>query len=364
MVVHFVKRVKTISGGLEQGGDNFLLLRFIAAAAVIYGHAPAITGGSGPPDIFVWLNWGEYSGSIAVDLFFVISGFLITGSFLRRQHVADFVWARFIRIMPAYSVCLLLSAFLLGPLFTSHSLEEYFANPEPYAYVSKNLPLKMDMAWDLPGVFAGNPKRTTINGSIWTLPAEVRMYAWAALLGLVGVITTRWLFNAVIVGLFIFGLLYPNDIPLVPMSEYVRLAGLFATGAFCYINRSRIPIHGGLLLATCGIAYLCRSTRIYPYLFAGCEAQFVFWFTYNISWRCFNRFGDYSYGIYLWGFPAQQMVAAIAGNLPSLLNALCGFVVALFLAAASWHAVEKPALGLKSAPSALMRWLRRELASR
>ena len=359
-----VMRVKKISDGLNQGGDNFLLLRFVAAAMVIYGHAPAITGGGGPPDLFVWLGWGEYSGAIAVDLFFVISGFLVTGSFLRRRHVADFAWARLIRIIPAYAACLIFCAFVVGPLFTANPLGEYFSNPESWAYVTKNLHLNQEMAWDLPGVFTGNPKRSTINGSIWTLPAEVRMYTWAALLGLVGVISRRWLFNIVIVGLFIYGFFYPNDILFVPLSEYVRLAGLFAVGAFCYVNRSWVPVHGALLLAAAGLSYLCRSTTIYPFLFACCEALFVFWFAYNVRWRGFHRLGDYSYGIYLWGFPAQQMIAAIAGSLPFVLNALAGFCVALLLAIASWHAIEKPALKLKGAPSALANRIGREWARR
>jgi peptidoglycan/LPS O-acetylase OafA/YrhL len=84
--------------------DNFLMLRFIAAALVIYGHAPAITGGGGPTDLFVWLNWGEYSGDIAVDLFFITSGFLVMGSWQRRSHVLDFVLARVVRIFPALAV--------------------------------------------------------------------------------------------------------------------------------------------------------------------------------------------------------------------------------------------------------------------
>ncbi|MEO8741754.1 MAG: acyltransferase [Lysobacteraceae bacterium] len=351
-------KTRTLSDGLEQGGDNFLLLRFIAAAMVIYGHAPAITGGSGPLDLFVWLNWGEYSGSIAVDMFFVISGFMITGSFLRRQHVVDFAWARFIRIMPAYATCMIVCAFAIGAAFTILPLSDYFTLREPYEYVWKNLRLTTDMVWDLPGVFSGNPQRTTINGAIWTLPAEVRMYTWVAFLGLIGVVSRRWLFNIAIVGLFVFGMLHPASIPLVPINDYVKLAALFATGAFCYVNRSWIPVHGGLLLAACGVAFVCRSTHVYPYLFGGCEALFVFWFAYNMRWHWFNRFGDYSYGIYLWGFPSQQMVAAFYPSFPFLLNALCGFVVALLLAIASWRFIEKPALRLKGAPSAFMRRLR------
>lgn len=351
-----VKSLKTIADALDQESDNFLLLRFIAASMVIYGHASAISGGYAPTDIFVSLGWGEYSGAIAVDLFFVISGFLVTGSYFRRQRIIDFAWARFIRIMPAFAACLILCALVLGPLFSTHSMSDYFSSSETYSYIWKNIRLNTDLAWDLPGTFAGNPKRTTINGSIWTLPAEVRMYVWVALFGLAGAIRRRWVFNIILVGIFVFSFFRPENIPLVPVESFVRLAALFGLGGFCYINRSWIPIHGVLLLAICAAAWLFRETMFYPALFAIAEVLFVFWFGYNTPWKGFNRFGDYSYGIYLWGFPIQQTVAALAPNLPSLVNALFGFFGALTLAIASWHAIEKPALRLKGVSTALSSW--------
>jgi peptidoglycan/LPS O-acetylase OafA/YrhL len=353
-----LKGIKTVEQALSQGGDNFLLLRFIAAALVIYGHAPAIAGGYAPMDIFVRMGWGKYSGAIAVDIFFIVSGFLVTGSFHRRQHLIDFIWARFIRIMPAYAACLLLSAFLIGPLFSTHSFKEYIFDHGAYTYVWENLQLKPGgLLWNLPGVFTDNPKRATINGSIWTLPAEVHMYVWVAVFGIVGAIRRRWLFNIALLGFFVFGFVWPGDIPKVLMGHYVQWAALFGIGGFCYINRSWIPIHGGLLLAASLTAWLLRSATIYPALFAICEMLFVFWFAYNIRWRGFNRFGDYSYGIYLWGYPMQQVVAALAPLLPALLNALFGFLGALSVAVMSWHALEKPALRLKGASRALTDWL-------
>jgi peptidoglycan/LPS O-acetylase OafA/YrhL len=123
-----------------------------------------------------------------------------------------------------------------------------------------------------------------------------------------------------------------------------------------------IPIHGGLFVSACCAAFLCRATLAYPYLLRGCEVLFVFWFACNRGWRGFNRFGDYSYGIYPWGFPSQQMVAALAPNLPFLLNSLCGFAIALLLAILSWKFIEKPALRLKAAPGAFMRNFRKEPA--
>jgi peptidoglycan/LPS O-acetylase OafA/YrhL len=173
------------------------------------------------------------------------------------------------------------------------------------------------------------------------------MYAWVGVLGLLGVVRRRWLFNTVLLGLFIFGAIRPTDLPLVTIDAFVRLAALFALGGFCYINRAWIPIHGGLLLTAVAVAYLARKTSLYTPLFWLCEVLFVFWFAYNAPIKGFNRFGDYSYGIYLWGYPMQQIIAALFPLLPSFSNALLGFIGALAAGIASWHLVEKPALRLK-----------------
>jgi peptidoglycan/LPS O-acetylase OafA/YrhL len=349
--------MKTLADGLAQQGDNFLLLRFIAASMVIYGHAPAITGHAEPVDLFIRMNWGTYSGAIAVDLFFIVSGFLVTGSFVRNPRLLDFAWARAIRILPAYIVCLLASAFVLGTAFTDMPLREYLQHPETLGYVVRNIKLDVLLQWQLPGVFTDNPKVDVVNGSIWTLPAEVRMYVLVAALGVIGALSWRALFNVAALSLFALGWLYPAQTPMSNPHEYLRLAALFVAGAFCYVNRDRVPNDGRLLLTLIGMAWLWRNTPGFAYLFAAAEVAFVFWFAYETRWRGFNRFGDYSYGIYLWGYPAQQMVAALAGATHNYANALAGFLIALVFAVVSWHLVEQPVLRLKKLPAkAQQRW--------
>ena len=347
------RRFFTLADGLAQPQDNFLLLRLLAAAAVIYGHSYAIVVNRGPPEVFTWMGWGVYSGTIAVDAFFLTSGFLVTGSFLRRRNVIEFAWARALRILPAYATCMIGCAFVLGALYTSLPLDRYLANPATSDYVLTNLRFDVIMRWHLPGVFTDNPRRDTINGAIWTLPAEVRMYLWVALVGALGILPRRAYCNILLAGLFVLGLIAPDYLLFMPFRGFVSLAGFFALGVFCYINRDIIPANGWLVLASATAAWLLRDTPLYPLAFGLAEAAFVFWFAYRTRWYGYNRCGDYSYGIYLWGYPAQQVVAHHLPTLAPLANAALSLPLATVLAIASWHLVEKPALKWKSVPRKL-----------
>ncbi|OOG62771.1 hypothetical protein B0E46_11095 [Rhodanobacter sp. B04] len=351
--LRILKSVKALDTGLRGKQDNFLLLRLLAAALVIYRHGGAVTGGSGFRDLLPWLGWGIDSGKLAVDMFFVVSGFMITGSYLRRKHLFDFLWARILRIFPAYLFCLVVSSFVLGAVYTNMPTSAYLKDPVVLNYVIQNIKLQTHMAWQLPGVFVDNPKLDTINGSIWTLPAEARMYLWAAALGLFGALSRRWLGSLVIAALLLLGIFLPNSAILMLPDIYLHIAAMFALGALCYLHRCIIPI-GWPCVAVLGVtAYLLRDTAVYPYAFGITLAQFCFSFAYCTPWHGYNRFGDYSYGLYIWGFPMQQVIAHHFPTLPPLANSLMAFPLALSLGILSWHAIEKPALKLKRVPAQL-----------
>ena len=170
----------------SQGRDNnFNLIRIIAALAVLVTHSFAVAIGSGDAEPFRG-SLGMTMGSIAVDVFFITSGFLVTSSLLNRQSTIEFVWARVLRIFPALLAMLLLTVFALGVFLTSLPISAYFSLPMTYIYLAKNATLLMGVAYNLPGVFDSNPYKSAVNGSLWTMPHEVRMYAiltivWIAL---------------------------------------------------------------------------------------------------------------------------------------------------------------------------------------
>lgn len=341
--------------------DNFLLLRLIAAALVIYGHAPAIAGG-GPPDLFLWLGWDVYSGLLGVAIFFFVSGYLVTGSWLRRRDALAFGWARLLRIVPGYAVCLALSALVIGAVTTRLTLADYYGDPDTWRYLGQNLKLRYGMAWTLPGVFATNPL-PTVNGSLWTLPIESRLYVWVGVIGLLGIAQRRWAFNALAIGLLLLGSIGFEHVPLLRVSpETDRLAGLFLLGALCQVNRDLVRVHGAVAIGLAALAWLAHDTSLYPWLFALALGAMVFWFAYRTRWTGYNRFGDYSYGLYLWGFPVQQLVQSAWPSLGALGNAAISLPLALGCGVLSWCAIERPALRLRGAPALLRQRIRRAAA--
>src|SRR5262249_40258257 len=154
--------------------DNFNLLRILAALAVLVSHAYPIALGPGTPEPLARVL-GINLGEVAVLMFFAISGYFIFQSFYNKRSIFEFVFARILRIYPALLAALVLSVFVLGPLFTNLTLVAYFSDPQTLLYIPRNLRL-WPMQYGLPGVFEdhGYP---AVNGSLWTLAFEVACYA-------------------------------------------------------------------------------------------------------------------------------------------------------------------------------------------
>ncbi len=337
---------RTLADAMTQGYDNFSLLRFLAAALVIFGHSWATA--KNPTGATDWIGQQTlvFSGTVAVNIFFWVSGFLITMSYIRRPKFIPFILARVLRIFPALIVCVLLSALVLGSLCTILPLSEYLHHPDVWRYIRGNSFLN-DVRWFLPGVFEGNNHKGVVNGSLWTLNGEIRMYLFVLLLGSFGLLANATRFGWALASLIVIALFVPS-IHLVQQPEFLGVGAFFAFGAFCYVHRAAVPVSGYLVLGLAFLTLCLRGQPGYFLMFSAFTAYATLWFSYGPRLPSLEKYGDYSYGLYLYGFPIQQLVAYLQPELGPLRSLCLSFPLTLAFAIASWHFVEKPMLRFKS----------------
>lgn len=333
---------------LDRRSDNFLALRIIAASMVVYGHAPAISAAVSQHDLF-WLATGTYSGDIALSIFFLISGFLVSASYARNQNVVRFLWARAVRLYPALAAHLMLMAFVVGLAVTVLSYGDYLGNPRVWSFVLQNLKLVNDQVWLLPGVFEVGHRSSVVNASLWTLPAEARMYLLLAGFGLLGLLRVSWIGCAAVLLLAATVMWMPRDsISMLLPEDWLWLAGYFALGVLAFLCRRVLYIRVEFVAASIVAFVVLREHEVGRHTFALALAISVFWLVYRTPrLRILERYGDPSYGIYLWGWPIQQVVYQLSPGAGTFLHVSLALLGALALGYLSWHAVEKHALKLK-----------------
>jgi len=341
--------LKTFAHYSETRDNNFNLVRFIAASLVIFSHSYPLTLGRGTPEPLSSFL-GMSAGHLAVNIFFVVSGFLISKSFCDRNHLLTFLYARCLRIFPALIVIVLFCVLIIGVLFTQLPLSDYFLSDKTYKYIIKNVTLVFfSLQYALPGVFSDTVYPLVVNGSLWTLPIEVRMYLLVALTGFIGVLHKKYLFNILVLlsALFYIYTFFSLEIS----TEALRLSGFFLVGTFCYINRKEIPLNGYILLGIITLAIIFRfwQTSFFGLFFCLLIVHATFWFSLVPAGfiRRFNEIGDFSYGLYIYAFPIQQVIATLYTDIQPLEMLTVSFFVTLLCAYLSWHWIEKPVLTFK-----------------
>ena len=340
-----------VLGDVCQGRNNNLnLIRMIAATAVLVSHAWPISSGIGTAEPLSALV-GVKLGTLAVYVFFAISGFLIARSFERQPTVRRWLAARALRLFPGLAVVLFLTVLVLGPLVTALPTAEYFTRPETLSYVPRNLSLAF-LQYGLPGVFGDQPYPEAINGSLWTLVHEVVCYGGVLVLGLLGALRRTGL---ALFGFAGFAAAYVLVmVVLGPDRVHPKLAALcelalpFVMGTALYVWRARVRLHPVLLLGLVLAAALSRETPLWmPALVAALTyGVFLLGFAPGGPLLLYNRLGDYSYGVYIYAFPAQQLMMHLFQPMGPLQNIAFALPVTLALAVLSWTWVEKPALSL------------------
>ncbi|GGC82975.1 acyltransferase family protein [Undibacterium terreum] len=344
-----------LSGFIQEKDNNFNLIRFIAASAVLLGHSFALLNRPEP----LGKTLGISIGSIAVDLFFITSGFLVAGSLLSKQSAMDYIWARILRIYPALIVMCLLVVFGLGIFFTSLPANAYLNRPATYAYLGRCMTLLGGVAYYLPGVFSDNPYKGAVNGSLWSMVYEIKMYILLLLFWLVCSIGHAKNGNRVkrtsllVVANTVFAYILTIARRLYGLEEdlFIHFDFMFFTGATYWVLRERILLSLNIFLAVIGtlLASVLISTQAFSVVYQLSIAYVLFYLAYVPAGfvRKYNALPDNSYGIYIYAFPVQQsLIALFPGISVSALTA-ASFGITLCFAYASCYLIEQPALKLK-----------------
>lgn len=344
---------------LESGANNLNALRLALAALVMFSHSFALSYGSEDSEPLKRLTRGqETCGTIAVNLFFLISGVLITASWFRSKSMSDFLLRRVLRIYPGFVVALTFSAVLtwvLCPGFWPNT-GNVLKWARDFLTDAAFLGMK-SLEW--PGTFARNPWAGYANGSLWTIPEEFKCYILVAVIGLFCLFKRRVLIlvsAGAVVALFARGLLRT---PVswghlqVNHGEHLvsRFYSYFLAGMLIWLFRDKIRFSPGLaVVSLAGLLVAARFTPAFSLLFLPAGSYLALYMGLSKPWR-FTRWTqktDISYGVYLYAWPVQQFVAMHPGLRSAIVNLLVSVPATAILAWLSWHFVEHKCLRMKS----------------
>lgn len=336
---------------IREGHDNFFTpLRLIFASLVVLGHAYAIGLRDASLEPSVLYN---YSFSyLAVNLFFIASGFLVTKSMVYRGDTPSFISARVLRIFPALIIHVLFVMIIIGPLATKAPLREFFSDPNWYLQPLKVLTF-FDTDMTMPRIFETNGEPF---GSVplWTLRYEV--IAYIATLGVfsLGLLRKKWMvllqFVLPSMGWIIGSKLGVFESLPATIENLFRFGIAYGLGASIYAYRDRLSF-SWLMLGTLAVAsYLLRETPVVEVLVNTLLAWMVFRIAYmrlpRFDWM--QRIPDLSYGIYIYHWCVLQMLFYWLPHLNVIELFALAFPPTVGLAALSWYIIEKPALRSKT----------------
>ncbi len=329
--------------------NNFGLLRLILALAVIVSHSPQLIMGDYSQEP-AWQLWGTVSlGGIAVDGFFLVSGYLICMSYENSPGLLPFLTKRILRIYPGFIVAFALCIFIVAPLAGGEM-------PTLFQFIRQGASMLLLAPPEIGGVFDGM-HYPALNGSMWTISYEFRAYLMVAALGLVGLLRLR----AVVLALAIVfiaanasGLVPEKGIPpgliFGSIDVNVRLLSFFLAGMCFYMFRNRITYSGWVAFSALIVLFLCLFS---PWLaepaLAMLGGYLVFWFAFKAPLRPLSRLlrDDISYGVYLYAWPIQSLVIFWGWTNSHLAVTTIASIAAAALGYLSWKVIEQPALRLK-----------------
>lgn len=323
--------------------NNYNLLRFIFASLVIFSHAIELKDGNRSNEILTYLFGTLSFGELAVDSFFILSGFLISKSWIERPNIASFLKSRILRIYPGFIASSLVCVLIIGPLYAE---SPYFSNFNLRGYIRSVIFLSDP---NISNIFT-NSFYPVVNGAIWSIFIELCCYVLLMLFGASSLLSRRfpWLLLTLgVISVYVLNRL--NVINISWTGLYIRCGMFFCVGGCFYLYKDQISWKKkyavtavflsmlflfNFILAEVALAFLWGYSIIY---FANNGTRFL----------AFNKLPDISYGIYLYAWPINKIIYQEAPNTNPCTCMLMTLMASMLIATISWYVVEKPFLNLK-----------------
>lgn len=336
---------RNLQDKVQSRDNNFDLIRFLAASLVIFSHSYQVIGNIRNEPLMLFSKGYIYLGTLSVIIFFIISGFLITRSYIRSRSLRAYIMARVLRIYPGLICATLVSVFIIGPIFTEGSLSTYLSGENTYIYLLNVFCLKMQ--FHITNLFVSNPI-AVVNGCLWSLPYELSCY-W--LVAFFGQLISKRIINAILM-LFVLLIVF-YFIDFSAWKNIILFSFYFACGSAYYFLRKYIYLNNWLAIVLFILVILVMSLNInrhFKDIAIGLVLPYViisFAYTKSVM-NNFSKQGDFSYGIYIYGWPVQQIIVHIFPAYNHWGNFALSFLITMILAYASWHLVEKRFLKFKT----------------